>query len=126
MIAFPDITPDIFTLNLFGMEFALRWYSVSYLMGFIIGFITMRTFVRRQNLWSFQTSPMEENQVESLTTYLIVAVILGGRLGYVLFYNFDYYLQNLVDIFRVWDGGMSFHGGFLGVVIAAIFVCFTL
>jgi phosphatidylglycerol:prolipoprotein diacylglycerol transferase len=74
-------------------------------------------------MWKFNTPPMEISQVDSFITVLILGVILGGRLGYVLFYNYDFYLQNPVDILKVWEGGMSFHGGFLGVVIAVLLYC---
>jgi phosphatidylglycerol:prolipoprotein diacylglycerol transferase len=123
MITFPEITPEIFTLDVYGMQFALRWYAVSYLASFFLGFIIMRAFVRRQRSWKFNTPPMELEHVESLITYLIIGIILGGRLGYILFYEFGYFLYNPIDIIRVWDGGMSFHGGFLGVVMAAIWFC---
>ena len=123
MITFPNVDPEIFTLKLYGMHFALRWYAVSYLAAFFFGFLIVRTFVLRQRSWKFKTPPMELDQVESLVTYLILGVILGGRLGYVLFYNFNYFFQNPSDILRVWDGGMSFHGGLLGVIFAAIGFC---
>ena len=83
----------------------------------------MRFFLKRDHLWKFRTAPFDLDQVDSLITYLILGVIFGGRAGYVFFYNFQFYLENPVDILRVWDGGMSFHGGFLGVVIAAYFFC---
>ena len=120
MIIFPDIAPEIFTLDLYGMQFSLRWYAVSYLAGFLLGFLVMLVFVRRERSWNFKTPPMEVDQVEALVTYVVLGVIVGGRLGYVLFYNFGYYAENPGDILRVWDGGMSFHGGFLGVVVATI------
>jgi phosphatidylglycerol---prolipoprotein diacylglyceryl transferase len=120
MITFPDIAPEIFKLDIYGMQFALRWYAVSYLAAFFLGFVIMRAFVRRQGLWKFKTPPMELDQVESLVTYMILGIILGGRLGYVLFYDFGYFIDNPSDIVRVWDGGMSFHGGFLGVIMVAI------
>ena len=66
---------------------------------------------------------MEVDQADDLLTYLILGVILGGRIGYVLFYNLEFYLANPFDIFRIWDGGMAFHGGFLGVVFALIYFC---
>ena len=120
MISFPDINPEIFSISFFGVDFALRWYAVSYIMGFIIALYIMKTFVSRKLLWSTNGPPLEAEQADSLLTYLILGVIIGGRLGYVLFYNFDYYLINPFAIFRIWDGGMAFHGGFIGVVIAVI------
>ena len=68
----------------------------------------------------FRKCSMSEEQADSFLTYLVLGVILGGRAGYVLFYNFDYYYANPVESFQVWDGGMSFHGGFLGVIIASV------
>ncbi|MDA9989515.1 prolipoprotein diacylglyceryl transferase [Paracoccaceae bacterium] len=123
MINFPDIAPEVFTLDFYGMQFSLRWYAVSYLVAFFLGLVIMRAFVRRQISWKFKTPPMELDQVESLVTYLILGVILGGRLGYVLFYNLGHFLDNPSDIVRVWDGGMSFHGGFLGVIVAVMCFC---
>ena len=79
----------------------------------------MRFFISKHSLWIYRTPPVERNQLDTLITYLILGVILGGRLGYVIFYNFGYYASNPIDILKVWDGGMSFHGGFLGVVAAA-------
>lgn len=120
MIRFPNVSPDIFSINLFGIEFALRWYALSYIAGFFIAIWVMKYFTSRGHFWKHNTGPLERDEVENLITYLILGVILGGRLGYVLFYNLEFYLENIGDILRVWDGGMSFHGGFLGVVVAAI------
>ena len=121
MIPFPDISPEIFSLSFGDFEFSLRWYAVSYVAGFMVAIFLMRFFIRRESLWKYRTPPMEGEQAEGFLTYLILGVIVGGRLGYVFFYNFTYYLENPVDIIRVWDGGMAFHGGFIGVVLAVIF-----
>ena len=121
MLPFPDISPEIFSININGVQFALRWYAVSYILGFVVAIFIMKFCVRRSSLWRHRTAPIELDQIDNLITYLIIGVILGGRLGYVFFYNADYYLSHPFDMLRVWDGGMSFHGGFLGVVIAAIF-----
>ena len=123
MIPFPDISPEIFSVNIFGLELALRWYALAYILGFIIAGILMKLFLKRASLWRFETPPMDHQQVDALLTFLILGVIVGGRLGYVLFYNLDFYIQNPVSILRLWDGGMSFHGGFIGVVLAVIFYC---
>lgn len=123
MIAFPNISPEIFSLTIAGTEYALRWYSVSYLLGFFLAALIMRVFLRRKNLWRFGTGPLDRDQVDNMLTYLILGVIVGGRLGYVLFYNLDVYLENPSRIIMIWDGGMAFHGGFLGVVVAAILYC---
>jgi len=123
MIPFPNISPEIFSLTIGDFEFALRWYAVSYIVGFIIAVFTMRFFLKRNYLWKYRTAPMDIEQVDSLITYLIIGVIIGGRLGYVLFYNFAFYLENPINILRIWDGGMAFHGGFLGVVIVVYGFC---
>ena len=123
MIPFPNISPEIFTITIAGLDFTLRWYALSYVVGFLLAMLIMRFFTNQQRLWRFQTGPLDTEQVDSMVTYLILGVIVGGRLGYVVFYNADYYSQNPSEILKVWDGGMSFHGGFLGVVLAAIFYC---
>ena len=120
MIPFPEISPEIFSINVFGIKLALRWYAVSYILGFIFALRLMKFYVGRSHLWLRNEAPLTTEQAEAFLTYLIIGVILGGRLGYVLFYNPKYYAANLFDILRVWDGGMSFHGGFLGVAIAVI------
>jgi len=120
MIPFPDISPEIFTIPLFGMEFSLRWYALAYITGIVIGWRLVVASVKRPGLWPGDTAPMTERQVEDLLTWVILGVILGGRLGYVLFYQPGYYLSNPSQILRVWEGGMAFHGGLLGVVTACI------
>ena len=123
MIPFPEISPNIISFSIGGSEFALRWYAVSYIMGFVVAGFLMKYFIRKNDLWLFSTPPMEKDQAEGFITFLILGVIIGGRLGYVLFYNLGFYLSNPIDTFKVWDGGMSFHGGFLGVVISVILFC---
>lgn len=120
MIQFPNISPNIFSFEFFGFDFVLRWYAVSYIVGFILSLMLMKFFLKKVALWADNHPPMHEENADSLLTYLIVGVLLGGRLGYVFFYNFSYYLERPVDIVKVWDGGMSFHGGFLGVVVSGI------
>ena len=123
MIAFPEISPEIFSFRISGTVFALRWYAVSYLAGFFVAILLMKFLTSKQKLWRFNTGPLDRDQVESLVTYLILGVIIGGRFGYVLFYNFGSYIQNPISMLSVWDGGMAFHGGFLGVVVAALIYC---
>ena len=123
MIRFPDISPEIFSVTVFGMELSLRWYALSYLVGFLLALIIMKYFTTRGHLWRFSTSPLDRNEVDSIVFYLILSVILGGRLGYVLFYNLDFYVNDPWAIVRLWDGGMAFHGGLLGVVLATIAYC---
>lgn len=118
MIPFPEISPDVFAITIAGREFALRWYALAYLAGLLIGWRIIVALMRRPRLWG-GTAPMRPEQVEELLTWVVVGVILGGRLGFVLFYEPGYYLSHPGEIIKVWQGGMSFHGGFLGVVLAA-------
>lgn len=114
---FPNISPEIFTISLFGLSFSLRWYALAYIVGLMAGWALVRASLRRPSLFG-GTAPITTEQLEDLVTWIIVGVIVGGRLGYVLFYNWDYYAAHPIEIPQVWDGGMAFHGGFLGVVIA--------
>ena len=118
MIPFPDISPEIFTIRLGEFAFSLRWYALAYLAGLLIGWRAVIAMMRRPALWG-GTAPMRPEQVDDLLTWIILGVIIGGRLGFVLFYEPGYYLANPLDVPKVWLGGMSFHGGFLGVVVAA-------
>ena len=119
MIPFPDISPEIFTITVFGWDFALRWYAMAYIVGILLGWRLAIMAVRQQRLWAKDGPPMTPAQVDDLLTWLILGVILGGRLGYVIFYKPMEYLANPIDILKVWEGGMAFHGGLLGVILAA-------
>jgi len=119
MIPFPDIAPEIFSITLFGFELALRWYALAYIAGIIIAWQISLAAIRRPALWRGNVPPMTKVQIEDLLTWIIIGIILGGRLGFVLFYQPAYYLANPGQILMVWQGGMAFHGGFLGVVVAA-------
>ena len=94
-------------------SFEIRWYSLAYILGILIGWLISKKF------FIFQDEIYEK--FDDYVTYVILGIILGGRLGYVFFYNPGYYANNLIDIFKIWQGGMSFHGGLLGVVIVTIF-----
>lgn len=123
MIPFPDISPALFTISLFGVEFALRWYALAYIAGLGIGWWMIVWAVKRSHLWPNDQSPMEPAKVEDLLGWVVVGVIVGGRLGYVLFYQPGYYLTHPVEIIYIWQGGMAFHGGLLGVIIAGVWFC---
>jgi phosphatidylglycerol:prolipoprotein diacylglycerol transferase len=116
-IPFPAISPEIFSINVFGFELALRWYAMGYIVGIAIGWQVIAAALRRPHLWRGGIAPMEHKQLEDLLTYVVVGVIGGGRLGYVLFYNPARFLANPLEIPMIWTGGMSFHGGFIGVII---------
>ena len=125
MIPFPDISPEIFSIELFGINFALRWYAVSYIAGFFCALKIMKFFVVRKVLWASEKPPISKDQADTFLTYLIFGVIIGGRLGYVFFYNFEFYILNPLAILRIWDGGMAFHGGFIGVIVAVMLFCWV-
>ena len=119
MILFPDISPEIFSFDIGGFEFALRWYALSYIVGILMGWRLAVIVSRQAGLWPRNQSPIEPVQAEDLMTWIVFGVILGGRLGYVIFYEPTKYLDDPSSILKIWRGGMSFHGGFLGVVLTA-------
>lgn len=119
MIHFPDISPEIFSVTILGLEIALRWYALAYIVGILLGWRIAVLAVSRSGLWRGNHSPIEAVQVEDLLTWIILGVILGGRLGYVIFYQPMHFLYNPLEVFMIWQGGMAFHGGLAGVCIAA-------
>lgn len=120
VIPYPQIDPAIFTIAIGGMELSLRWYALAYIAGLVLGWRMMVWLVRRPALWPAGKAPMTPEAPEALLTWMVLAVILGGRLGYVVFYDPGHFLANPGDIPKIWQGGMSFHGGFLGVILAAV------
>ena len=93
------------------MSFEVRWYSLAYILGIVVGWILCKKiFIKNSDI---------SEKFDDYITYLIIGIILGGRVGYILFYNFSYYLDNIFDIFKIWQGGMSFHGGLLGVIASS-------
>ncbi|WP_299604261.1 prolipoprotein diacylglyceryl transferase [uncultured Tateyamaria sp.] len=117
-LPFPDISPEIFSISLFGMELALRWYALAYIVGIIIGWRLVVMALKAPRLWPNQTPPLSPGQTEDMLTWIILGVLLGGRIGYVLFYQPGTYLSDPLSIIAIWEGGMSFHGGMLGVILA--------
>jgi phosphatidylglycerol:prolipoprotein diacylglycerol transferase len=120
MITFPNISPEIFSISVFGFELSLRWYALAYISGILIGWRMVVMTVKTSCLWIKNQPVMTPTQIEDLLTWVILGVIFGGRLGYVLFYQPSYYLQNPSEILYVWQGGMAFHGGLLGVIVAGL------
>ncbi len=112
-IAFPVIDPVIVEIG----PFAIRWYALAYIVGLVAGWRMAMRIVQRPG------SAVTPQQIDGFLLWATLGVVLGGRLGYVLFYNLDYYLQHPSGIFAVWQGGMSFHGGMLGVIIAMVAYC---
>lgn len=113
MMPFPEIDPVIFQIG----PFSIRWYGLMYLVGFVAAYIFIK------HLSELRKLNLEKESVSDLLFYSVLGVVIGGRLGYVLFYNPTQYLARPQDIFAIWQGGMSFHGGLLGVVIAACIFC---
>jgi phosphatidylglycerol:prolipoprotein diacylglycerol transferase len=116
LIAFPDIDPVAFSIG----PFAVRWYALAYVAGLVFAIWYMRRLVADPALWAGRTPTATPSQIDDLFIWATLGVILGGRIGYVLFYNLPHFLADPLSLFRLWEGGMSFHGGFLGVVVALL------
>ena len=108
MIPYPDFNPVLLKLG----PLKIRWYGLMYVIGFIVVYFLLRSQVRKNSI------PLDKDGVYDFLSYAALGVILGGGLGYVLVYNFPYYISHPLDILSVWKGGMSFHGGFVGVLVA--------
>ena len=101
---------DPVAINFFSLE--IKWYSLAYIFGILAGWVlAKRFFINNQEI---------KIKFDDYVTYIIFGIIIGGRLGYVLFYNLDYYFENPIDIFKIWQGGMSFHGGVIGIIIISV------
>ena len=100
--------------------FQIRWYSAAYIVGILIGWIYANKIIKLTENNQYNLNQITTRLFDDLIIYLVIGIILGGRLGYVIFYNLDYYSQNLLEIFKLWQGGMSFHGGLLGTIISII------
>lgn len=111
---FPDIDPVAFQIG----SFSVRWYGISYMLGIVLGWLLARRYVQRYK--EFGVSPQ---LVDDFVFWVTIGILVGGRLGYVLLYHPMAYWQNPAAILRLQDGGMSFHGGFMGVVVAGIAFC---
>ena len=122
-LPFPDIGPNLFSIEIGSFTFALRYYALAYILGIVIGWRLCVAAIRRPLLWALSNPPLTKEQVDDLLTWIILGIILGGRLGFVFFYQPSYYLANPLEILMVWQGGMSFHGGFLGVVSGGLLFC---
>mgnify|MGYP006104187627 FL=1 len=99
--------------------FEIRWYSLAYIFGILIGWWLAKKIIdfKIRNKIIF----FDINFFDDLISYIIISIILGGRIGYIIFYNFSYYFNNPINIFKIWEGGMSFHGALLGVIIGTYF-----
>ena len=104
---------DPIAFQVFSLE--IRWYSLAYIVGLLLGWIYCKTFLI--------IDKDKKNQFDDYITYIIIGIVVGGRLGYVFIYNPSYYLENLNEILMIWNGGMSFHGALLGIVLTTILFC---
>jgi phosphatidylglycerol---prolipoprotein diacylglyceryl transferase len=114
-LPFPAIDPVLVS---FG-PIAIRWYALAYIFGILLGWLYARAIIRNERLWG-GSAPLTPADFDDFVLWVTLGVILGGRIGYVLFYNPVYFAGHPLEAFQVWKGGMSFHGGFLGVVTAVI------
>jgi phosphatidylglycerol---prolipoprotein diacylglyceryl transferase len=114
-IAFPVFDPVAFSIG----WFAIRWYALAYIGGIVLGWIYARSLVKKERLWG-GPAPITLVQLDDFILWVTIGIIVGGRTGYVLFYNPAFFIQHPAEIFQLWNGGMSFHGGFLGCVAAVI------
>jgi len=111
-IPYPNIDPVFLRLG----PIQLRWYGLMYMLSFIIGFFVLKSYAK------YRKMNMTTDDLYDLLFYLILGVMIGGRLGYVLFYDLGSYIREPLSIFAIWQGGMSFHGGFIGMILAAIWI----
>jgi phosphatidylglycerol---prolipoprotein diacylglyceryl transferase len=122
MIPFPDISPFLISVDIGGHTYGIRWYALAYIVGILFGWWIMLRAIRTPRLWAGDP-PLTAEQVERFFTWAIIGIIVGGRLGYVIFYEPATFLAEPWRIPFVWEGGMAFHGGFAGVVVAGIWFC---
>lgn len=108
MISYPHIDPEIIRIG----PFSVRWYGMMYLIGFVFSYLLVRYQVKERKL------PISRVIIDSLYSYLIIGLLVGARLGYVVFYNLPLYIEKPLEIFAVWHGGMSFHGGLIGCILS--------
>lgn len=132
-IPFPEFDPALFTIPGFALgdmqlgPFPLRWYALAYIVGLLLGWKYANILAAKDKLWPARTgSPLTKDDVDDFAFWAMIGVLVGGRLGYVLFYQLAFEPQKLAEdpffIFKMWEGGMAFHGGLLGVAIAMFFV----
>jgi len=110
-----NLNPVLVNLGIFE----IRWYSLAYILGILLGWWLGKKLLSKKNFKINQD--FKVNFFDDFISYIIVSIILGGRIGYVIFYNLNYYINNPVDIFKIWEGGMSFHGALIGIVIGTYF-----
>src|SRR3954466_10676550 len=117
-IAFPQFDPIAIAIG----PIAIRWDALAYIGGIVLGWIYARALIKNQKLWG-GPAPIRLPQMDDFILWVTIGIILGGRTGYVLCYNLPFFIEHPIEIFELWNGGMSFHGGFMGCVAAVILFC---
>jgi phosphatidylglycerol---prolipoprotein diacylglyceryl transferase len=118
-IAFPVFDPVAISLG----PIAIRWYALAYIGGIVLGWIYARALIKSEKLWG-GPAPISLAQMDDFILWVTIGIIVGGRSGYVLFYNLPFFIEHPAAIFKLWEGGMSFHGGFLGCVVAVMWFAY--
>jgi phosphatidylglycerol:prolipoprotein diacylglycerol transferase len=114
-LPFPNIDPVLIQLG----PFAIRWYALAYIVGILLGWLYARAIIRNEKLWG-GPAPLTVAEYDDFIVWVTLGIILGGRLGYVLFYNPGYFAEHPLEALQLWKGGMSFHGGFAGCIAAVV------
>ena len=106
-----NLDPVLFDFGLIS----IRWYSLAYIFGILIGWWYGKIIILKK--FNYYEKKIDSRDFDDLITYLIISIIIGGRFGYIIFYNFEYYFDNPLDTLKIWEGGMSFHGALIGVIV---------
>jgi phosphatidylglycerol:prolipoprotein diacylglycerol transferase len=114
-LPFPDFDPVLISIG----PLAIRWYALAYIFGILLGWLYARMLIRNAGLWGGK-APMKVEDFDDYVVWVTLGIILGGRIGYVLFYNPAHFAAHPAEILQLWSGGMSFHGGFAGCVAAVV------
>ncbi|HEV7417977.1 MAG TPA: prolipoprotein diacylglyceryl transferase [Tianweitania sediminis] len=118
-LTFPNIDPVLLQIG----PLAIHWYGLGYVLGILLGWWYAKRLVQNDKLWRNNTPPLKPEDLDDFLVWAALGIVLGGRLGYILFYDFAAYRADPLQVFAVWRGGMSFHGGLLGVVLAIVIFC---
>ncbi|MEO1066221.1 MAG: prolipoprotein diacylglyceryl transferase [Pseudomonadota bacterium] len=116
VLPFPVIDPVAVELG----PIAIRWYGLAYVVGLLLGYIYAKRICATPSLWRAEKPAVEKDHIEDFLLWAGIGVIVGGRLGFVAFYNTQFYLENPLEILKIWQGGMAFHGGLIGVIVAIL------
>ncbi|AJY48113.1 prolipoprotein diacylglyceryl transferase [Martelella endophytica] len=115
-MTYPAIDPIAFRLG----PLQVHWYGLAYVAGILLGWLYARLLLKRESLWPANTAPMTTAKLDDFITWSVLGIVIGGRLGYMLFYASDMLFANPLSIFKIWDGGMSFHGGLIGMIVVML------